>query len=141
MMEAGKYYVGDLCYVMTDDEWDEVCSLTIKGNQCLQGEFNLKDGRRFAMYNTAWGDGVYRDQFKRDYSVDAGSIGCIKLSDIKADKYDNIEELGNISEFGMDFTTSGGRGNPDWDGVICIGGIKIQTDADDWEDEEEDEDY
>ena len=128
-MPAGTYYIGDLCYVMDDDEWDEFCSLIIKGNQCLDGEFNMSDGRRFATYGTRWGDGLYRDQFKRDYSVDAGSIGCIKLSDIKAEKYDNIEELGNISEFGMDFTTSGGRGNPDWDGVICIGGVKINTDG------------
>ena len=139
MMQAGEYYIGDLCYVMTDKEWDEFCSLTIKGNQCIDGEFELKDGRRFATYSTKHGDGLYKDQFGRDYSVDAGLIGCIKLSDIKAEKYDDISELGNISEFKIDFTTSGGRGNPDWDGVICIGGIKIQTDADDWEDEEEDE--
>lgn len=25
-MPAGRYYVGDLCYVM-DDVWDEVCDL------------------------------------------------------------------------------------------------------------------
>ena len=139
MMEAGKYYVGDLCYVMTDEEWREVCKILFETDEpsgVRDGEFQLKDGRRFATYGTRWGDGLYKDQFGRKYSVDAGLIGCIKLSDIKANKYDNIEELGNISEFGMDFTTSGGRGNPDWDGVICIGGIKIQTDADDWEDEE-----
>ena len=30
MFPAGKYYVGDLCYVM-HDEWDEVCGLFFKG--------------------------------------------------------------------------------------------------------------
>ena len=52
MMLAGQYYVGDLCYVMTDDEWDQLCSITIKDHKCLEGEFNLPDGRRFAMYGT-----------------------------------------------------------------------------------------
>ena len=45
MMPAGKYYIGDLCYVMTDDEWREICAIIIKGNQCLDGEFELPDGR------------------------------------------------------------------------------------------------
>ena len=27
-MEKGKYYIGDLCYVIKGDNWDEVCSLT-----------------------------------------------------------------------------------------------------------------
>ena len=34
-MPAGKYYIGDLCYVMSDKEWEEFCSLTIKDNKCL----------------------------------------------------------------------------------------------------------
>lgn len=137
-MPAGRYYIGDLCYVMNDVEWEEFCSLTIKGNQCIDGEFTMKDGRRFATYSTRWGDGLYQDQHRREYSVDSGSIGCILVADIKAEKYNDIEELGNISEFGVEFTTSGGRMNPDWDGVICIGGTKINTDA---EYEEEDDDY
>ena len=76
MMPAGKYYVGDLCYVM-HPEWDEFCSITIKEHTCLDGEFNLKDGRRFATFGTKWGDGEYRDQFGNRYGVDAGLIGCI----------------------------------------------------------------
>ena len=56
MMPAGKYYIGDLCYVM-HPEWDEFCRITISGNECLQGEFNLADGRRFATFTTAYGDG------------------------------------------------------------------------------------
>ena len=43
-MPAGRYYIGDLCYVMSDEEWDEFCSLTIKDNKCFDGEFN-KIGR------------------------------------------------------------------------------------------------
>lgn len=129
-MPAGRYYIGDLCYVMTDTEWEEFCSLTIKENMCLDGEFTFKDGRRFATYGTAWGDGVYYDQYGREYSVDAGLIGCIKVDDIVAEKYDNIEELGNISDFGVEFSPTGGRGMHGWDGVIKFGGLQIKTDGD-----------
>ena len=126
-MPAGVYYVGDLCYVMTDKEWDEVCGITISGSVCLEGEFQLKDGRRFTMYGTEWGDGVYRDQHGSEYSVDSGTIGCILLSDIMAEKYDDIQRLGSIVEITEDFSTGGGRGTKEWDGVIHIGPIHIET--------------
>jgi hypothetical protein len=132
MMPAGVYYVGDLCYVMSDVEWREFCSITIQGNRCLDGEFTMPDGRRFATYGTAWGDGLYQDNHGNQYSVDAGLIGCILLSDIKADKYD-IRELGTVIEITEDFRTSGGRGDPDWNGVIQIGPLRIETNPlDDW---------
>ena len=144
MMPAGTYYVGDLCYVMDDDEWDEFCTLTIKDNECLEGEFEL-DGRKFATYGTKWGDGEYRDQNGHSYGVDAGLIGCIRLSDIKDPDYDEIGRLGNIVVFEKDFTTSGGRnGVREWNGKIHIGHIVIDTDADvncDYTDEYEYGDY
>ena len=133
MMQAGEYYVGDLCYVMTDEEWQECCELFFagcNGREINDGEFTLKDGRRFASYSTKHGDGSYKDQHGNRYSVDAGLIGCIKLADIKAKKYNNISELGNIHKYEYDFTTSGGRfSERNWDGVICIGGVKINTDG------------
>ena len=33
MMPLGKYYIGDLCYVMSDEEWEQVCRITIVGNK------------------------------------------------------------------------------------------------------------
>ena len=132
MMPAGVYYIGDLCYVMGDAEWDEFCSITIQGNRCLDGEFVMPDGRLFATYGTAWGDGVYRDQHGNEYSVDAGLIGCIALKDIMVEKH-NIQELGTVIEITEDFRTSGGRGDADWDGVIQIGPLRIETNpVDDW---------
>lgn len=128
MMPAGSYYVGDLCYVMSDKEWEEICGLTIIDNKCIEGEFTLKDGRRFAMYGTEWGDGVYRDFAGNEYSVDSGTIGCIKWSDINV-KYDDIESLGVLHEFNTDFVTGGGRGQEDWEGTIQFGRIVIETNS------------
>jgi hypothetical protein len=137
MMQAGKYYVGDLCYVLDDDEWDEVCSIIIQGNKVIDGEFVLEDGREFAIYSTAYGDGEYNDYYGNSYSVDSGSIGCIKIEDIKnvKDKID-IKLLGATVDFEIDFVTGGGRGTKDWNGIIQFGRIAIETDPEYNEDKE-----
>ena len=122
MMPAGEYYIGDLCYVM-HKEWDDVCSLFFKGNtngRCNQGEFVLKDGRRFAGYNTKWGDGEYRDQFNNRYLVDSGCIGCILVSDIVEMDKRNID-LGNVIKMTKEFDTS------NIDGLISFNNITIET--------------
>jgi hypothetical protein len=126
-MPAGKYYIGDLCYVMNDDEWTEFCSITIDGQKVIDGEFQFKDGRRFATYGTAYGDGVYHDQYGYSYSVDAGLIGCIRVEDIRAEKYENLLDLGSIINFDSPFGTSGGRGDQFWQGRIQIGHVMIET--------------
>ena len=137
-MPAGRYYVGDLCYVMTDKEWDEFCSITTDGNRCLHGEFNFEDGRRFATFGTKWGDGVYFDSKKLyEFSVDAGLIGCIRLNEINIEKLDNIkmERLGAIIDFPYGFGTGS------TDGVITFGHVIIDTDSNEDMYEEEDEEY
>lgn len=120
MFKSGLYYVGDLCYVL-HDEWDEVCALTIKGHQLLNGEFTLKDGRKFALYSTKFGDGLYYDQSGNEYGVDAGSIGCILAQDIDLGEPNNYVNGGNFIQFEQDFVTSGD------DGLIKIGFVEIDT--------------
>ena len=130
-MLAGTYYIGDLCYVM-HEEWGEVCDLIIKDRHVLDGEFNLADGRRFAIYSTTWGDGLYRDGEGREYPVDAGSIGCILVDHIRPHK-DNDTSLGNIVSFDKPFGTFSD------DGKIMFGRVCIDTKNDtedevgDWE--------
>lgn len=130
-MPAGKYYVGDLCYVL-HDEWDEVCEIifnTPEPHGVLDGEFTLKDGRKFAIYSTAYGDGQYYDNYGRAYPVDAGSIGCILLEGIDQSNTENDITLGNVVEFATEFETSAGRfTSKDWDGIIRFGSVEIDTD-------------
>lgn len=133
MMKAGKYYVGDLCYVM-HPEWDELCDLFFAGRAdhgCNQGEFTLKDGRQIASFNTSWGDGTYESNVGTTHCVDSGSIGCIRVEDIRDNTYDKIESLGAIVDFEDDFEVYSKNG------VIVIGHVRIDTE---WTDEEE-EDY
>ena len=118
-MPAGKYYVGDLCYVM-HDRWDELCNLTIQDNKVLNGEFTLSDGTRFALFSTMYGDGCYEDQYGNQYPVDAGLIGCILVNDISPEERGNIKS-GAVHEFAYSFTPS------EHDGVIVFGDFRIDT--------------
>ena len=134
-MPAGRYYIGDLCYVM-HPEWDEFCALTIKDHQCLDGEFTLADGRRFASFGTAYGDGTYRSNIGTEHCVDAGLIGCIRVEDINDTTYDaeRIQELGAIVEFTEPFEVSEDQG------LIRFGHVQIET-AGGYDEEEEEYEY
>lgn len=137
-MPAGKYYIGDLCYVMDDNDWSECVDLFFPPNEQgfpggKEGEFALKDGRRFASFGTAYGDGTYRSNLNTFHSVDSGSIGCIRVEDIRANKYDDIEELGAIVEFDQPFEVEADQG------LLVFGHVEIETAADD--EEVDDEEY
>lgn len=128
-MPAGKYYIGDLCYVM-HDEWDEVCDLFFPPGDNIgrgrEGEFALKDGRRFASFGTAYGDGMYRSNVGTEHCVDSGSIGCIRVDDIRDTTYneDRIEQLGAIVEFDRPFEVSADQG------LLIFGHVQIETAGD-----------
>jgi hypothetical protein len=130
-----KYYVGDLCYVM-HDVWNEVCDLTpFDNSEC---EFELEDGRKFILFSTAFGDGQYNDKDGRPYSVDSGTIGAIKVDDIRDPEFARVVEngLGHVHEFpseinDMDCYCAGG--------VIGIYDVEIDTAADDEEEDFEEE--
>lgn len=131
---AGTYWVGDLCYVL-HAEWDEVCELFFAGRTdhgCNQGEFTLKDGRRFVAFNTAHGDGTYYDNRGRDYSVDAGLIGLIKFDAIDLHNEDNYTDGGQVIAFTAPFTCECE------DGFMRFGSIAIDTDSVHEDDEEVD---
>lgn len=126
-MPAGRYYIGDLCYVM-HDEWDEACAMffpTYQSGRGVEGEFTLKDGRRFASFGTAFGDGEYYNNMGTSHCVDSGSIGCILIEDIRDNKVtsDNIKALGAIVEFTEPFEVEKiGRG------LLKFGHVAIDTD-------------
>ena len=132
-----KYYVGDLCYVM-HDEWNEVCSMASFDNED-GAEYELEDGRKFFFYSTAWGDGQYTDTEGRLYSVDSGSIGAIKVDDIRDPELARIVEegLGHIHEFpaeidGMDCYAEGENL-----GILNFYTVQINTSGEDPEEGDE----
>lgn len=138
-MRPGTYYVGDLCYVM-HPQWKEVCDLMFAtdGNGVLDGEFNLANGVRFALHSTAYGDGTYLDRAGRQYPVDAGLIGCIRVQDV----YDPEWWLEGVHtvEFTKPFELVYDQGIIKFVDVNGNEVVGIDTDpADDYEEDEYDE--
>ena len=99
-MRPGTYFVGDLCYIM-HPQWREVCDLMFAcdDNRVLHGEFNLANGVRFAVQSTAYGDGTYYDAEGREYPVDAGLIGCIRVEDV----YDPEWYLAGVNQIEFEY--------------------------------------
>ena len=75
--EAGTYYIGDLCYINHELglSWDDIC------DHIDELVFNIGD-TKLGWMGTQYGDGTYFDQEGRKYSVDSGTIGCVKVSNL-----------------------------------------------------------
>lgn len=151
-MPAGRYYIGDLVYVM-HDVWDEVINLLYpnEDDNMKEGEFILQDGRKFVAFSTAWGDGVYDTNTGHLLSVDAGLIGCILIDDIRDEEgKDSVNNLGAVIDFPKPFEVSGmekwqvrnswgrmDRTNKDvWDGIIYLGHVEVYTNPGEVDDED-----
>ena len=130
MLPAGKYYIGDLRYVMSA-EWEEVCALATSGQSWLEGEFKLADGRQFALYETSWSDGLYSTSSGDWVWVESGTVGCIRIEDVRDTGHPGhlpmaLERLGYEVEFGVPFATG-----KDPDGTIFFGSERVSPDGED----------
>lgn len=136
-LSPGRYWIGDLCYVM-HDEWNEVCDLVIDDTSVKDGIFQLKDGRMFSRFSTYTGDGQYLYHSPAlplsgpdRLPVDSGAIGCILESDIKVSN-SNLPELGIVIDIPNSFKPY------ERDGSIWFSSILVATKVDQYD---EDDDY
>lgn len=125
--KAGKYYVGDLCYVINDKNWDKIGEETDWFQNGDSFEFK---GEVVFVSSTAYGDGTYYDNKGKHYHVDAGLIGVIPFNII--DENENGDG-GQIIDFEKDFTAF------EDDGMFFIDDIRIDTKGDEDYDEYDDE--
>ena len=151
-MKAGKYYLGDPCYVLNEQnghDWMDLLSSTNyfgsydeKEQKYIPAEerqYFHKIGEHFVFVSdTAHGDGQYYDNMGGCYPVDAGMIGCIPLELIPEAGLD-ILDFGNVVKFDKDFTCESGAHD---DGVIRIGNLLIDTDPEpEYDPYDEDDEY
>lgn len=130
-LEPGKYWIGDLCYVLNDDEWDEVC------DQIHYRPIDtvlLKNGKVLYVMSTAYGDGVYQSNTEKLYAVDSGTIGIIRYSDLS--KFADTDESGHVYESDLDFEL-----DREQKGVLIFGGEVIDTRYEDDYDHDNEDDY
>ena len=71
-LPAGKYWVGDLCYVIDDDTWqDRVCNESFdEQGRSLDVKLDVPGGV-LVIGHTAYGDGLYEGSDGFDYPVDS----------------------------------------------------------------------
>lgn len=88
------FYVGDICYEMSDEDYDADWSNDFED---FEGEHELH-GHKFAVGLTADGDGTYEDQYGNRYPVDAGNIGILPYELCESKNEDEIESHGRFIE-------------------------------------------
>jgi hypothetical protein len=137
---AGKYYIGDPCYVFSGESWSKLCDET----DCFEnGEdhphlFSHR-GHKFFGASTAHGDGTFYDSDGYRYGVDAGMLGIVPIAlvELEGESIEDIEKykLGRIHEFKEDFEVGVNELH-----TFLFGDIIIDTD-DEAEDYGEDDYY
>jgi len=85
---AGTYYVGDLCYAVSDDDWskliDDIGCFGLNSSKVVDVE-KFDDGvfyhqnKKCFIAGTKHGDGSYFDRNNEVYYVDSGSLGVMPL--------------------------------------------------------------
>ncbi len=132
-MPAGKYFVGDPCFVVKDEMWmDWLKAADYTHNRHLVAD--TPDGYQVVGFNTAHGDGIYYDQFGTQYGVDAGLIGLVPYEHNPEHISAEVEKFSircHLVTFDSPFVAS-----VDENGNMQFGHITIITDY-----EEEDYDY
>jgi hypothetical protein len=124
--KAGRYYIGDLFYVVSSKDWQKIVG------HAEDEDFQLR-GKPVFVAGTAYGDGEYFDSDGNRYSVDTGTIGIIPA--VLCDKKRLNETVkgrdGYVESFARAFEVqaSGGR--------FQFGHILIATDGSDDEEAEE----
>ena len=73
-LDPGRYYVGDPCYALSDEQYDEL--LEFGYDRALSWQIG-GTGPRAVRFVTQYGDGTYGDQAGRVYGVDSGNLACI----------------------------------------------------------------
>jgi hypothetical protein len=158
MMKAGRYWIGDLCYVQNVMQRVDFLAVMFgskfiehmsKGDMSIalksidneayhpQGKFFMMPGFELGQFTTAYGDDVY-SAGDLDFPVDSGSIGIIPAEHVHKD---GKAELGHIIEFPEEFECWYDEQGGMWEHKdLHFGHLTIKMGLDAEEDEEEDED-
>jgi len=123
LVPPGMYVLGDPCYAVPDDEWSDL----LHSCNYFSQPVGMACGKPVMAFDTAYGDGEYRDNNGFSYGVDAGLIGLVPVEIAKFGVYDDSR----IVEFSSETLCT------NVNGVMNFGVIVIDTLNDDGYDEDE----
>jgi len=127
-LPAGTYYIGDLCYIFTDEEWSYHCKQVFADGKQFIGIFHTRKNIPFANFRTKYGDGLYFGDDDDKYYVDSGTIGCFPLRDLPKDALENSTKMakGIITTFDEPFNVyyNKGPGNIVFDPIYIYTGTE-----------------
>lgn len=82
-LPSGEYIVGDLCHFLPEAIYNPVVVSGGVGARIVTFEYDKQHVALYMFYDyTALGDGEYNDENGNVYYVDAGIIGCLRVSDL-----------------------------------------------------------
>lgn len=128
--KAGKYWIGDIGYLIPKDKWDDYCKI-FSENYVNCGKFI------YFVTGTADGDGTYYlykngDRQEGELGVDGGTLSIIPFGLVKKWRVDSKRISWGITiDVERDFTVDFGGGN------FEFGDYKVITDGSD----DDDDDY
>jgi hypothetical protein len=118
MLEAGRYYVGDLSVVLTPQEVKHI-------EQFKNGYCSLPDGS--TIWKTTLQNGLYRTSLGNTLSVSVGVFGVVPMKP----EYSNNVYVININKYGMIYTCFDKKVSVKNDrGDISINELTIDTNQD-----------
>lgn len=120
IVPPGKYFLGDPCYSLSQDQWDAVLGSSDYFNQPV----GKADGHEVLGFSTAYGDGEYQDQYGNFFPVDAGLIGLVPEALIVLKGGSPVGYRRSLGIW-VEFTTPTTCNNDD--GVLTFGKHRINT--------------
>jgi hypothetical protein len=124
IIPAGKYWLGDPCYVIKDQDWLVFCNEYSSNDTEGNAYVTLPDSTPVLAFSTYHGDGFYMDQHGNEYCVDAGLIGLIpwsyteKFTEKDSTEYFSLSNVVEFTEETLCFTA---------DGILTFGNYIIDT--------------
>jgi len=144
VMPAGKWWIGDPCYVFPHkgpmaNKWDELLAEV----DFFDNSYGELDNGKIKVWaaSTAYGDGRYVGSNGKAFPVDAGLIGIVPQETVDyLGKTDNdLDYLGLFIEFNESFIVESNNG------LFHFGHIEIDTgddsSFDEYEDDEPEDEY
>jgi hypothetical protein len=125
VVPPGTYVLGDPCYTVAVDDWQVLLESCDYFNTPI-GEVK---GHKILGFSTMYGDGVYRGSDGKHYPVDAGLIGLVPYDYAASTVRDNRKIVQLVK---LDYPTLCTRSQ---EGMLTFGGIKIDTENNDIDDE------